>query len=259
MIERKLNYRPTFEINMTEPVAQNYHPVTTAITVQDAAQQLAVLVDRAQGGAALQEGCLELMVHRRLLDDDAFGVGEALNEEAYGAGLVAAGTHTLVLGADQQSFSAEVRRRAVELYNQPLLIFGDIELGQNFPQLPQLAAELPGNVHLLTLRSIADKADPGGRYLFLQLEHIFEAEEHDTLSKPVTIDLETLFLSSSVAVESFRETTLGGNLWVEDVERLRFMKDSNEIPPLKTDRTEPSQWAITLDPMEIRSFIIKFN
>ena len=52
MMERKLNYRPTFEINMTEPVAQNYYPVTTAITVRDAAQQLAVLVDRAQGGAA---------------------------------------------------------------------------------------------------------------------------------------------------------------------------------------------------------------
>ena len=55
MMERKLNYRPTFEINMTEPVAQNYHPVTTAITVRDAAQQLAVPVDRAQGGAALQD------------------------------------------------------------------------------------------------------------------------------------------------------------------------------------------------------------
>ena len=34
------------------------------------------------------------MVHRRLLHDDAFGVGEALNETAFGGeGLVARGKH----------------------------------------------------------------------------------------------------------------------------------------------------------------------
>ena len=37
---------------------------------------------------------MELMVHRRLLHDDAFGVGEALNETAFGGeGLVARGKH----------------------------------------------------------------------------------------------------------------------------------------------------------------------
>lgn len=37
-------------------------------------------------------------MHRRLLKDDAFGVGEALNESAYGEGLVARGQHHLVGG-----------------------------------------------------------------------------------------------------------------------------------------------------------------
>lgn len=36
---------------------------------------------------------MELMVHRRLLHDDAFGVGEALNETQFGKGLVARGKH----------------------------------------------------------------------------------------------------------------------------------------------------------------------
>jgi Glycosyl hydrolases family 38 C-terminal domain. len=36
--------------------------------------------DRAQGGASLAEGQIELMVHRRITRDDARGVGEALNE-----------------------------------------------------------------------------------------------------------------------------------------------------------------------------------
>ena len=35
-----------------------------------------MLVDRAQGGASLRDGELKLMVHRRCLRDDAFGVNE---------------------------------------------------------------------------------------------------------------------------------------------------------------------------------------
>ena len=38
-------------------------------------------------------------MHRRLLSDDAFGVGEALNESAYGEGLVARGQHYIVGGS----------------------------------------------------------------------------------------------------------------------------------------------------------------
>lgn len=43
---------------------------------------------------------MELMVHRRLLHDDSFGVGEPLNETAFGKGLVVRGKHYLVLGYD---------------------------------------------------------------------------------------------------------------------------------------------------------------
>ena len=52
--------------------------------------------NESQGGSSLSDGEMELMVHRRLLDDDAFGVGEALNETAFGVGLVARGKHFLV-------------------------------------------------------------------------------------------------------------------------------------------------------------------
>lgn len=47
-------------------------------------------------------------VHRRLLHDDAFGVGEALNETAYGKGLIARGKHYLVFGSKQSSGSPSV-------------------------------------------------------------------------------------------------------------------------------------------------------
>ena len=62
-----------------------------------------MLTDRAQGGASLQSGQLEVMLHRRTLFDDQRGVAEPLNETMQGcrdcpsAGLVARGRHWLTL------------------------------------------------------------------------------------------------------------------------------------------------------------------
>lgn len=42
-----------------------------------------------------------LQVHRRILNDDGKGVGEALNEEEFGQGLVARGQHYLILGSTE--------------------------------------------------------------------------------------------------------------------------------------------------------------
>ena len=43
-------------------------------------KNLFVLNDRAQGGTSLNEGELELMIHRRTFKDDSRGVDEPLNE-----------------------------------------------------------------------------------------------------------------------------------------------------------------------------------
>jgi hypothetical protein len=65
--------------------------------------ELAVLTDRAQGGASLASGELEIMVHRRTLFDDWRGVAEPLNETMQGCmncqsvGLIARGKHWLTL------------------------------------------------------------------------------------------------------------------------------------------------------------------
>ena len=77
-----------------------------AFCMQEAGKaEVAVLTDRAQGGASLQRGQLEVMLHRRTLLDDWRGVAEPLNETMQGcrdcpsAGLVARGRHWLTLQA----------------------------------------------------------------------------------------------------------------------------------------------------------------
>ena len=103
IVSRRRNSRSTWSLNLTEPVSSNYYPVVSRISLADQTNSVAeerrqvwLMTDRAQGGSSLQSGELELMLHRRLFNDDAFGVGEALNETAYGGGLVVRGKHSLL-------------------------------------------------------------------------------------------------------------------------------------------------------------------
>lgn len=63
MLKRKRNHRETWKLNLKEPVAGNYYPVTTKIAIEDDVHRLAILNDRAQGGSSLFDGTVELMVH----------------------------------------------------------------------------------------------------------------------------------------------------------------------------------------------------
>lgn len=65
MMKRTLNLRSDYEYNSTvEPVASNYYPVTSKITIKDESKNIRVTVlnDRSQGGSSLSEGTIELMV-----------------------------------------------------------------------------------------------------------------------------------------------------------------------------------------------------
>jgi len=64
LLERKRNYRPTWELDLSEPESGNYYPVTSKILIRDTTRQLelAVLNDRSQGGSSLNDGQVELMV-----------------------------------------------------------------------------------------------------------------------------------------------------------------------------------------------------
>jgi len=68
-------------------------------------------------------------VHRRLLKDDAFGVAEALNETAFGEGLVARGTHYLFGGAvkNVDEFVLKEKELALKLALHPWILGGSLQ------------------------------------------------------------------------------------------------------------------------------------
>ncbi|XP_058452835.1 lysosomal alpha-mannosidase-like [Malaya genurostris] len=266
MIKRIRNHRETWDLELAEPVAGNYYPVTAKIALEDDRLRMAVLNDRAQGGTSMQDGVLELMVHRRLLRDDAFGVGEALNETAYGKGLVARGKHYLLVGPKsiaQQTTTLPAKERFLQ--NQiltPAWLFVSDATGLSFnawqssfnSAFTALTTSLPENVNLLTFEPWK-----GSNNFLVRFEHLLEKNEDPLYSLPVTIDLQSVFSNSEIV--SARETTLAGNQWKEDSSRLKFFFD---IEPARQKQkvSKPKRTAglqFVLQPMEIKTFVVEMR
>ena len=53
MMLRRRNFRPTWNLNLTEPVSANYYPINSRIFVRDDKNQATVLTDRSQGGSSM--------------------------------------------------------------------------------------------------------------------------------------------------------------------------------------------------------------
>jgi lysosomal alpha-mannosidase len=166
------------------------------------------------------------MLHRRTLFDDSLGVGEPLNETAFGAGLVVRGRHLLIVEAP--SASAAIHRvSAQRLFMQPVATFALTPL----PYVNYSAAyrqtwsalneSLPLNVHLLTFEQLTPKV------FLIRLEHFFELFEDDILSQPVRFDLQSLFKQEGV-ISDIIELTLAGNLPKSDLQRLNWLTAGSE-------------------------------
>lgn len=95
-MKRVRNYRPDYEYTDEQPVSGNYYPITSKLAIkdEDSGLEVAVLNDRSQGGSSIEDGQLELMVHRAISTSDAFG----LDEQEYDHGIVIRGKHYLVVG-----------------------------------------------------------------------------------------------------------------------------------------------------------------
>ncbi|PIO65545.1 glycosyl hydrolase family 38 protein [Teladorsagia circumcincta] len=105
MMRRQKKFNPSYKYVDSEPVSGNYYPVTNRVFMKDDKLQLTVLTDRAEGTTVI-DGGLELMLHRRCFADDHWGVDEALDEPGNGNGLVARGTHYILLGNPKVEFIA---------------------------------------------------------------------------------------------------------------------------------------------------------
>ncbi|XP_012496872.1 PREDICTED: lysosomal alpha-mannosidase [Propithecus coquereli] len=250
ILERRRDYRPTWNLNQTEPVAGNYYPVNTRIYITDGKVQLTVLTDRSQGGSSVRDGSLELMVHRRLVKDDRRGVGEPLLES--GSGAWVRGRHLVLLDTVQTAAAGHRLLAEKEVLAPQVVLSQGGGAPYNLRAAPRkqfsgLRRELPPSVHLLTL------ARWGPGMLLLRLEHQFAVGEDSlrNLSSPVTLDLRDMF--SAFTITSLQETTLAANQPWATASRLKWRPNTGPRPRSTPYLLDPA--AVTLEPMEIRTFL----
>jgi len=265
---RKLNFRPTWPLQVTEPVAGNYYPVNAAAYIKDTNKQLSILNDRSQSAASINNGQIEIMVHRRLLRDDSRGVGEPLNETdsitpypnpvRIGDGLHITGSFYLLL---DKSSSAVTGVRALQSRVFLPLVLAFTPTGSGVNAITQwiqthnvqnsfITRDLPTNVDLMTLQIV-----PGQDHM-IRLSHQFAMGEDPALSQPVTVDLSTLF--SSLPLNNLQEVSLTANQPAQDIEDNLpdwQVKGENANVNTFTYPTIPfNGLSVTINPMDIRTF-----
>ncbi|XP_056266285.1 lysosomal alpha-mannosidase isoform X2 [Pseudoliparis swirei] len=250
ILQRKKDFRPSWILKQSEPVAGNYYPINSRAFIKDDVDQLTVVTDRSQGGGSLKNGSLEIMLHRRLLYDDVRGVAEPLNETSalFPEGLVVRGR--LLLSLERPAGAADAHRPlGQQEVLQPTLTFTD---GEPRPdtvlEFSGLQAALPPAVHLLTLTQWDEDS------VLLRLEHQFQSRESRENSGPVTVHLQKLF--STLEVLGVSEMNLSANQWKDDMKRFHWTPQTDEKPLLKP-LGDPSAWEVTLRPMEIRTFLLR--
>ncbi|XP_073823591.1 lysosomal alpha-mannosidase-like [Musca autumnalis] len=259
MLRRVRNEREYFKPNMTESVSGNYYPITSRIAMETSARRVALLNDRAQGGSSLKDGALELMLHRRLLRDDAFGVGEALNETVNGKGLVARGKVYLMLSPVSKANAVNERLAERELHLPFWKFFSNSSTATSkvLPRIPSFSS-LPVGIEVLTLEPYSTNER------LLRLENYLNKNE----TTSVTFNIRSLF--DALGGTEIRETTLDGNLALGSMSRFKFQPDgtvpkkveyytSKHTPLAAVAKDAVAKFQITMDPMQIRTFILKWK
>uniref|UniRef100_A0AAQ6IT39 Glycosyl hydrolase family 38 C-terminal domain-containing protein n=1 Tax=Anabas testudineus TaxID=64144 RepID=A0AAQ6IT39_ANATE len=143
------------------PLQANFYPMSSASFLQDSMSRLSLLSAQSQAAAALKPG--EVVLDRRLQQDDNRGLGQGVTDNKLTAGLY----HLLledrrggvqdVGGASVEHLSLLAHLSSLSLCHPPLIMVApsDSQLPELRPFLP-LRSSLPCDVHLLNLRTLED-------------------------------------------------------------------------------------------------------
>lgn len=256
-------------------ISGNFYPVTSRIYIEDLDKNIrfSVFNDRSQGGASLINGCIDLMVQRRILTDD-LKVNIFLNTTINGTGIIIRGTHYLYFTkADYKQNKVYEKKFAKEIELKPQIIVSSIKNFMSreiwfrfYNEFSALKTKLPIGVHVLSLQEWNEGT------LLLRLENYLE--KADVVRTGIkTIFLKQLFVN--LVIFAAKETTLAGNMWLEDWMPLqwskkdRFVKNYNKyyfekFKEYSDDTFTQSEYldidsGVTLIPQQIRTFVLWYQ
>uniref|UniRef100_A0A3P8RJE0 Alpha-mannosidase n=1 Tax=Amphiprion percula TaxID=161767 RepID=A0A3P8RJE0_AMPPE len=145
------------------PLQANFYPMTSAAFLQDSGSRLTLLSAQSQAVASLRPGELEVVLDRRLQQDDNRGLGQGITDNKLTASLYhllledRRGGAQEVGGATVEHLSLLAHLTSLSLSHPPITMVApsDSQLPKLRPFLP-LRLSLPCDIHLLNLRTLED-------------------------------------------------------------------------------------------------------
>ncbi|GKV44092.1 hypothetical protein SLEP1_g51316 [Rubroshorea leprosula] len=261
-LKRIRDYREDWPLTVTQPVAGNYYPLNLGIYTTDGKSEFSVLVDRATGGASIEDGEVELMLHRRILHDDARGVGDPLDETVCVGttceGLTIRGNYYISI--NRAGEGVQWRRTTGQEVYSPLLLAFTYEKMENWvaSHLTKATAmdpsySLPPNVALITLQELEEGS------VLLRLAHLYEEGEDPHYSTLANVELKKMFNGRSI--KALQEVSLTTNQVKSEMKKMTWKVDGSngtEASPIRGGPVNNSNLIVELGPMEIRTFLLKF-
>ncbi|GJY42435.1 alpha-mannosidase [Tanacetum coccineum] len=149
-LKRVRNYREDWPLQVTQPVAGNYYPLNLGMYATDNKTELSMLVDRATGGASINDGQMEVMLHR--------GVDESLDETVCNKttcqGLAVRGNY--YMSVDQAGSGSRWRRTTGQEIVSPLLLAFTHEAGEDVDLSTIVKVELKKMFAAKTIKAIKE-------------------------------------------------------------------------------------------------------
>lgn len=279
-MERMRDFRPTWKLDVTEEVAGNYYPITVATYIRDESKgvHLSIISDRSQGVASINDGEVELMIHRRLTADDYRGVDENLDETTEGIspypyyarsgeGITVSGRHYLLL-SDTTDGIAETRAVMDKTF-LPLTVFYGLKdaaamvtnniAAVHAPSPITTSLILPQNLQIITLERWSQD------FVLARIAHQYAAGESQELSKDVTVDLLQLFQPLSVITAVEVTLSANQNKLAMLEKKIRWKSPSSDEIDVQLEavmkntlsKASGTDLKVTIKPMEVRTFLLQ--
>uniref|UniRef100_A0A4W4HAP3 Alpha-mannosidase n=1 Tax=Electrophorus electricus TaxID=8005 RepID=A0A4W4HAP3_ELEEL len=150
------------------PLQANFYPMPTMAYIQDSQYRLTLHTAQALGASSLASGQLEVILDRRLMQDDNRGLGQGLKDNKRTANRFrlllerrsSRSRVSVVVLQDRVSFPSLLSHMTSAILNHEVLALPVIPKKRGVPPLrtfSPLAAALPCDFHLLNLRSIQNQ------------------------------------------------------------------------------------------------------
>ncbi|MBN3301977.1 MA2B2 mannosidase, partial [Amia calva] len=237
-----------YKMFVNNTLARNYYPMVRTAYIEDDSTRLVLLSERSHGVSSQDQGQVEVMLHRRLWNNQEWNLGYnlTLNDSS-----VVQPVLWMMLGS-KSTTSRLYPRAGLALEHRPVVMLidspkkaWDVREPRRHYAVPVDPVLLPANLHLLSLnvpgwryssnhtkhlehilKGKAGNVDPDFGRVMLRILHLYEVGEDPVLSQPATIDLKEV-LRSLGTVRTVEERSLTGTWDLSELRRWKWRTSGN--------------------------------